>query len=179
MGPQGPQGITGVQGATGPQGPAGPQGIQGPVGPTGPTGATGAAPTGSYIAVVANLPSTTESIAPNNNIIFNEDLIISQGMAITLPDSVITIFEPGTYFANWNIINVSSTRPVTGLYVNGILVGATASNQNGASVAGTTIFQISAPSVVELKNINIETLIIGNVATNAFAVTLTIQKILS
>jgi len=150
QGPPGPQGATGPQGtagspgAPGPQGPAGSQGVLGSEGPEGPAGFA------SDHAYIYNLNAQT--VAPESDIAFNSNGIVSGGFSHTPGDSQIVIGTIGDYAVTFSVTGATANQFalfLDGQLVSGTLYGSDDPNQMNIGQAIITVN--SAPAVLTLR----------------------------
>jgi hypothetical protein len=140
-------GVTGPVGETGPWGPTGdvgPTGLQGETGPTGPMGETGdIGPTGMTGPAIKRTfvhlaRYSQQSLAPEDNVIFEEANNIVGKAHIVLNSEDLYLWETGYYYMYFNIYHLEACQ--FALFKNAIKVMAsTIGSPTGSSQNSTMI----------------------------------------
>jgi hypothetical protein len=165
-GSTGATGATGARGATGASGPTGSPGLTGATGTTGlsgaaiggatgsrgATGATGATGIGTFSFLYAYSLST-QSLAPEDEVIFTLLGTASPGFTFIPPSTVITVTTAGTYRIQYIYSTIESSQFT--LFINGI---ANASTTNGfagggsQANSGVAILTLGSGDAITLRN---------------------------
>lgn len=192
QGPKGPQGPIGPPGAIGPSGQAGPTGDRGPRGFAGETGDKGSAgaegPTGSVgllgepgadgkpgepgdaltqLSVYAAWTftgSTTVNSQQKVPFTFNA---VNQGNMVDFDsaNSQFTLNAPGTYEVKYGV--ASQNQGTVALRLNGSELPGTRMNVSNGLIMLATLFDISAPATLEVRNVSAAALLLDQPGISA------------
>jgi hypothetical protein len=135
----------------------GPPGPTGPRGPTGPPGPPGMSCSSTFLSVFlkAPTPGGNVSIAPGDNVIFNQFLIPIQGSAVSYNDTtgVFTFNETGFYKVTYGVSSNGSDAPME-LLLSGSIVHGSAFDVTLEHVLSTisVIIEATASQTLQLVN---------------------------